>query len=138
MSQRYSSSSIIFLTHVSSNFILDLYNTLVVDLDANCIGFPDLIGFMYCLIMQTRLQAQVAGVPYQNLHSKCRFEPNTGSIFEVAVFPNRIQGFNFLNSSSLLFYCYTKLQIFVLKCCDVGEDIKKFKWLFYCYLPFYP
>nr|KAJ0226444.1 hypothetical protein LSAT_V11C100038540 [Lactuca sativa] len=88
-------------------------------------------------VAKTRLQAQAAGVPYQNLHSKCRFEPNTGSIFEVAVFPNRIQGFNFLNSSSLLFYCYTKLQIFVLKCCDVGEDIKKFKWLFYCYLPFY-
>ncbi|CAH1413040.1 unnamed protein product [Lactuca virosa] len=42
-------------------------------------------------VAKTRLQAQAAGVPYQNLHSKCRFEPNTGSIFEVTVFPNRIQ-----------------------------------------------
>ncbi|CAI9297811.1 unnamed protein product [Lactuca saligna] len=28
-------------------------------------------------VAKTRLQAQAAGVPYQNLHSKCRFEPNT-------------------------------------------------------------
>ncbi|CAI9299287.1 unnamed protein product [Lactuca saligna] len=42
-------------------------------------------------VAKTRLQAHAVGVPYQNLHSKCRFEPNTSSIFEVAVFPNRIE-----------------------------------------------
>ncbi|KAL7588911.1 hypothetical protein Lser_V15G37192 [Lactuca serriola] len=48
-------------------------------------------AFLSAVIVNPLDVAKAAGVPYQNLHSKCRFEPNTGSIFEVVVFPNRIQ-----------------------------------------------
>ncbi|CAI9303179.1 unnamed protein product [Lactuca saligna] len=50
-------------------------------------------------VAKTRLQAQAAGVPYQNLHSKCRFEPNTVKGRAVTISGNDRRLYNSLQGS---------------------------------------